>query len=199
MDGIIVVNKERDYTSFDVVAKLRGILKMRKMGHTGTLDPMATGVLPVCLGAGTKLCDMMTDSTKIYRAVMLLGKDFDTEDVTGELLHEAEVHVSEEQIRAAAAFRIDQGQAADTEITQTGACIFRKCRIKRKAAGRETGNRFSAQITHVAAAHKGAVIQVLDHALRRDAQLVGTVPGIQVKNAGFIIEIYAHNPLCLRF
>ena len=102
MDGIIVVNKERDYTSFDVVAKLRGILKMRKMGHTGTLDPMATGVLPVCLGAGTKLCDMMTDSTKIYRAVMLLGKDFDSEDVTGELLHEAEVHVSEEQIRAAA-------------------------------------------------------------------------------------------------
>ena len=86
MDGIIVVNKEQDYTSFDVVAKLRGILKQKKMGHTGTLDPMATGVLPVCLGAGTKLCDMMTDSKKIYRVEMLLGKDYDTEDVTGELL-----------------------------------------------------------------------------------------------------------------
>ena len=99
MDGIIVVNKEQDYTSFDVVAKLRGILKQKKMGHTGTLDPMATGVLPVCLGAGTKLCDMMTDSKKIYRAVMLLGKDYDTEDVTGELLAEAEVNVTEEEIR----------------------------------------------------------------------------------------------------
>ncbi len=101
MDGIIVVNKEQDYTSFDVVAKLRGILKQKKMGHTGTLDPMATGVLPVCLGAGTKLCDMMTDSKKIYRAVMLLGKDFDTEDVTGELLAESEVNVTEEEIKHA--------------------------------------------------------------------------------------------------
>ena len=99
MDGIIVVNKEQDYTSFDVVAKLRGILKQKKMGHTGTLDPMATGVLPVCLGAGTKLCDMMTDTKKIYRAVMLLGKDYDTEDVTGELLSEAEVNATEEEIR----------------------------------------------------------------------------------------------------
>ncbi|MBR6093514.1 MAG: tRNA pseudouridine(55) synthase TruB [Lachnospiraceae bacterium] len=91
MDGIIVVNKEQDYTSFDVVAKLRGILKQKKMGHTGTLDPMATGVLPVCLGAGTKLCDMMTDSKKIYRVKMLLGSDYDTEDVTGELLAQADV------------------------------------------------------------------------------------------------------------
>jgi len=101
MDGIIVVNKEQDYTSFDVVAKLRGILKQKKMGHTGTLDPMATGVLPVCLGAGTKLCDMMTDSKKIYRAVMLLGRDYDTEDITGELLAEAEVNVTKDDILAA--------------------------------------------------------------------------------------------------
>ena len=99
MDGIIVVNKEQDYTSFDVVAKLRGILKQKKMGHTGTLDPMATGVLPVCLGAGTKLCDMMTDSKKIYRVEMLLGKDFGTEDVTGELLAEADVTVSDDEIK----------------------------------------------------------------------------------------------------
>ena len=96
-----MVNKERDYTSFDVVAKLRGILKQKKMGHTGTLDPMATGVLPVCLGAGTKLCDMMTDTKKIYRAVMLLGKDYDTEDVTGELLAESEVSVTEDEINEA--------------------------------------------------------------------------------------------------
>ena len=103
MDGIIVINKEQDYTSFDVVAKLRGILKEKKIGHTGTLDPMATGVLPVCLGAGTKLVDRMTDSVKIYRAVMLLGEDYDTEDVTGNLLAKADVKVTEEQIRECAA------------------------------------------------------------------------------------------------
>ena len=102
MDGIIVVKKEQDYTSFDVVAKLRGILKQKKMGHTGTLDPMATGVLPVCLGAGTKLCDYLTDSGKIYRCVLLLGEDYDTEDITGELLAKAEVNVSKEEIRACA-------------------------------------------------------------------------------------------------
>ena len=59
--GIINIDKEKGYTSHDVVAKLRGILKQKKIGHTGTLDPDATGVLPVCLGQGTKLCDMLTD------------------------------------------------------------------------------------------------------------------------------------------
>ena len=73
MDGIINVYKEKGFTSHDVVAKLRGILRMKKIGHTGTLDPAAEGVLPVCLGKGTRLCDMLTDKTKTYRAVLLLG------------------------------------------------------------------------------------------------------------------------------
>ena len=64
MDGIINVYKEKGFTSHDVVAKLRGILRMKKIGHTGTLDPAAEGVLPVCLGKGTRLCDMLTDKTK---------------------------------------------------------------------------------------------------------------------------------------
>ena len=64
MDGIINVYKEKGYTSHDVVAKMRGILRMKKIGHTGTLDPAAEGVLPVCLGKGTRLCDMLTDKTK---------------------------------------------------------------------------------------------------------------------------------------
>ena len=61
LNGIIIVNKEKDFTSHDVVAKLRGILKQKKIGHTGTLDPQAQGVLPVCLGNATKLCDVLTD------------------------------------------------------------------------------------------------------------------------------------------
>ena len=72
-DGIINVYKEKGYTSHDVVAKMRGILKQKKIGHTGTLDPNAEGVLPVCLGNGTKLCDMLADRTKTYRAVLLLS------------------------------------------------------------------------------------------------------------------------------
>lgn len=101
MDGIINVYKEKGYTSHDVVAKMRGILRMKKIGHTGTLDPAAEGVLPVCLGKGTKLCDMLTDKTKTYRAVMLLGRETDTQDTTGETLAEYPVEVGEEQVREA--------------------------------------------------------------------------------------------------
>ena len=69
MDGIINVYKERGFTSHDVVAKLRGILKQKKIGHTGTLDPEAEGVLPVCLGKATKVCELLTDKDKTYEAV----------------------------------------------------------------------------------------------------------------------------------
>ena len=102
MDGIINVYKEKGFTSHDVVAKLRGILRMKKIGHTGTLDPAAEGVLPVCLGKGTRLCDMLTDKDKTYRAVMLLGKETDTQDISGTVLKEMSVTVTEEQVKAAA-------------------------------------------------------------------------------------------------
>lgn len=82
-NGIINVYKEAGFTSHDVVAKLRGIFGQRKIGHTGTLDPAATGVLPVCLGQGTKLVDMITDRSKTYEARVLLGVTTDTEDTTG--------------------------------------------------------------------------------------------------------------------
>ena len=82
INGVINVYKEKGYTSHDVVARLRGILKQKKIGHTGTLDPQAEGVLPVCLGKGTKLCDMLTDRQKTYRAVLILGRETDTQDLT---------------------------------------------------------------------------------------------------------------------
>ena len=90
IDGIINVYKEKDYTSFDVVAKLRGILRQKKIGHTGTLDPMAEGVLIVCLGKATKLVDLLVTSTKEYKASMQLGIDTDTEDITGKVLKESD-------------------------------------------------------------------------------------------------------------
>ncbi len=102
MDGIINIYKEAGFTSFDVVAKLRGILRERRMGHTGTLDPAATGVLPVCVGKATKLCELLLDKEKAYEAVMLLGVTTDTEDMTGTVLNETAPQVTEEEVRAAA-------------------------------------------------------------------------------------------------
>ena len=92
-NGVIIVDKEAGFTSHDVVAKLRGIFKQNKIGHTGTLDPDATGVLPVCLGHATKLCDMLTEKDKTYETVMLLGRVTDTQDVSGKILKENDAWV----------------------------------------------------------------------------------------------------------
>lgn len=97
-NGIIIIDKEQGFTSFDVVAKLRGICGQKKIGHTGTLDPDATGVLPVCLGNATKVCDMLTDSDKTYQAVLLLGKETDTQDMTGTVLAEKPVTADEQMV-----------------------------------------------------------------------------------------------------
>ena len=84
--GIINIYKEPGYTSHDVVARLRGILRQKKIGHTGTLDPDAEGVLPVCLGMGTRLCEAFAGETKTYEAVLLLGLVTDTQDTSGRVL-----------------------------------------------------------------------------------------------------------------
>lgn len=103
LEGVINIYKEKGYTSHDVVAKLRGILKQKKIGHTGTLDPDAEGVLLVCLGKATKLCDMLTDRDKTYRCTMLLGRETDTQDTTGTVLSQLPVEASEEEVRSAVA------------------------------------------------------------------------------------------------
>lgn len=99
INGIINVYKEKGYTSFDVVAKMRGIFHQKKIGHTGTLDPDAEGVLPVCLGKATKVCDLLTDKDKEYKAVLLLGQETDTQDISGEIINQSEVNVSEDEVR----------------------------------------------------------------------------------------------------
>ena len=99
MDGIINVYKEEGFTSHDVVAKLRGILHQKKIGHTGTLDPAAVGVLPVCCGKATKVCELLTDKDKSYRAVCKLGIETDTQDTTGTVLQEFDISgITEEDI-----------------------------------------------------------------------------------------------------
>ena len=99
--GIINVYKEKGFTSHDVVAKLRGIVGQKKIGHTGTLDPDATGVLPVCLGRATKVCELLTDHDKTYEALLLLGKTTDTQDISGEVLEERDPgNLTEEEVRS---------------------------------------------------------------------------------------------------
>lgn len=101
--GIINVRKEAGYTSHDVVAKLRGICKQKKIGHTGTLDPDAVGVLPVCLGNATRVCDLLTDRSKEYVAGLLLGVISDTQDVSGKILESREVTVDPAMVEETAA------------------------------------------------------------------------------------------------
>lgn len=101
MNGIICVNKPKDWTSFDVVAKFRGIARTKKCGHTGTLDPMATGVLPILLGNATKLSSLIPDSDKGYCAGFQLGVTTDTLDCTGTVLSRVPVQVSAQQLETA--------------------------------------------------------------------------------------------------
>ena len=98
MDGILNVYKEKGFTSHDVVAIIRKVLNTKKVGHTGTLDPDAQGVLPICVGKATKLSDMIMDGKKTYEAVLKLGVTTTTEDALGEVLEERDVTVSREQI-----------------------------------------------------------------------------------------------------
>ncbi len=100
MNGILCVNKPQGFTSFDVVAKLRGILGMKRLGHAGTLDPMATGVLPVFVGNSTKACDIMPDNSKSYRAGFRFGQTTDTQDITGKVLTSSDKPVSYDDICA---------------------------------------------------------------------------------------------------
>lgn len=101
MTGIILINKPEGITSFGVVAKLRGILGEKKVGHTGTLDPMATGVLPVMLGKATRFLNFLPESDKSYRASFVLGKTTDTLDITGKVLTESEVNADKNDVVSA--------------------------------------------------------------------------------------------------
>ena len=101
INGIVNIYKEKGYTSHDVVAVLRKVIGQKKIGHTGTLDPDATGVLPVCLGRATKVCELLTDHDKTYEALLLLGKTTDTQDISGEVLEERDPgDLAEEEVRS---------------------------------------------------------------------------------------------------
>ncbi len=101
MNGIVIVDKPQDWTSQDVVSKLRGVLHTKRIGHGGTLDPMATGVLPVFVGRATRGVEFFEHAVKTYEATLRLGLTTDTEDTTGSVLEQKEVSVTREQFEAA--------------------------------------------------------------------------------------------------
>ncbi|WP_024864376.1 tRNA pseudouridine(55) synthase TruB [Butyrivibrio sp. FCS014] len=130
-NGLINIYKEPGFTSNDVVAKMRGILHQKKIGHTGTLDPDAVGVLVVCLGTGTKLVEMLTDHDKEYIAVVKLGVVTDTQDMSGQVLETADVNVTREELREAAkAFVGDYDQIPPmySAIKQNGKKLYELAR-----------------------------------------------------------------------
>lgn len=144
LNGILIVRKERDYTSNDVVAKMRGICRQKKIGHTGTLDPNAEGVLPVCLGNATKLCDMLTDRSKEYIAGLTFGITTDTQDIWGQVVADSGERwreLSEEEIEKTVASFQGKGQQIPPmysalkvngkrlyELARAGTVIERKAR-----------------------------------------------------------------------
>lgn len=99
MNGILLVNKPTNFTSRDVVNKLSKILHTKKIGHTGTLDPIATGVLVICIGESTKLCELLTSEYKEYIATIKLGIKTDTLDITGNITEEKDFNINENQIK----------------------------------------------------------------------------------------------------
>ena len=99
MNGVIIIDKPQGKTSHDIVGIMRKKFGTRRVGHTGTLDPMATGVLPICIGNATRASDMLTESDKKYRAQLLLGKRTDTLDIEGDVFEERAVNVTEQEIR----------------------------------------------------------------------------------------------------
>ena len=99
-DGILLLDKPQGFTSFDVIAKLRGMSRQRKIGHAGTLDPMATGVLPCLFGSATRLCDVLPCEEKTYFAVVQFGICTDTQDITGEVLLKSDLAVHKEMLEA---------------------------------------------------------------------------------------------------
>lgn len=100
MNGILCMNKPKGFTSFDVIAKLRGIIRIKRLGHAGTLDPMAEGVLPVFVGKATKACDILPYNEKSYTAGFRLGIETDTQDTTGNIVKSYDKKVSADDIKS---------------------------------------------------------------------------------------------------
>ncbi len=131
MDGVVIIDKPAGITSHDVVARVKKILGAKKVGHTGTLDPLATGVLPVCLNEATKLARFLSDDSKEYLATMLLGVQTDTLDTEGKITVQSDIVVSVEEIHSALSRmvgKIKQVPPAYSAIKHCGEPLYKLAR-----------------------------------------------------------------------
>lgn len=202
LNGILNVYKERGFTSNDVVAKLRGILHQKKIGHAGTLDPEATGVLPILLGSATRLSSLVMDHEKTYRAVLLLGVVTDTQDMTGTVLSRSDQELpGEAQIEdAVLSFEggYDQLPPMYSAKQVNGKRLYELAREGKEIARSKvpvviTNLRITSidlpKVTILVTCSKGTYIRTLCHDIGQKIGCGGTMQALErVSAGGFSIE-----------
>ena len=206
MQGILIVDKPTDWTSFDVIAKLRGILGTRKLGHSGTLDPMATGVLPVFCGGASKAVDLQLDHTKAYRATLKLGARTDTGDVTGAVLETAPVTAGEKELLEVLPRFVGprmQTPPMYSAVKINGQPLYKLARqgmeVERKARPIEIlsiqyeGSPAENEYTLTVKCSKGTYIRVLLEEIAEAMGQKGTMSALRRVAAGVYTEADAHS------
>ena len=206
MQGILIVDKPTDWTSFDVIAKLRGILGTRKLGHSGTLDPMATGVLPVFCGGASKAVDLQLDHTKAYRATLKLGARTDTGDVTGTVLETAPVTAGEKELLEVLPRFVGprmQTPPMYSAVKINGQPLYKLARqgmeVERKARPIEIlsiqyeGSPAESEYTLTVKCSKGTYIRVLLEEIAEAMGQKGTMSALRRVAAGVYTEADAHS------
>ena len=203
LNGVIVLDKPQGFTSFDAVAVVRGLSREKKIGHTGTLDPMATGVLPLLLGRAAKACDLLADTGKEYRASFRLGERRDTGDCTGQVVETDETPVSRERLEEALkGFRGDILQVPPMysavsvggkrlyELARKGLEVERRARpvtIFSLELGAYDGEAREGELA--VSCSKGTYIRVLIEDIARAAGTAGTMTALRRTRAcGFSLE-----------
>ena len=206
MQGILIVDKPTDWTSFDVIAKLRGILGTRKLGHSGTLDPMATGVLPVFCGGASKAVDLQLDHTKAYRATLKLGARTDTGDVPGTVLETAPVTAGEKELLEVLPRFVGprmQTPPMYSAVKINGQPLYKLARqgmeVERKARPIEIlsiqyeGSPAENEYTLTVKCSKGTYIRVLLEEIAEAMGQKGTMSALRRVAAGVYTEADAHS------
>ena len=206
MQGILIVDKPTDWTSFDVIAKLRGILGTRKLGHSGTLDPMATGVLPVFCGGASKAGGLQLDHTKAYRATLKLGARTDTGDVTGTVLETAPVTAGEKELLEVLPRFVGprmQTPPMYSAVKINGQPLYKLARqgmeVERKARPIEIlsiqyeGSPAENEYTLTVKCSKGTYIRVLLEEIAEAMGQKGTMSALRRVAAGVYTEADAHS------
>ena len=205
MQGILIVDKPAGWTSFDVIAKMRGVLGTRKLGHSGTLDPMATGVLPVFCGGASKAVDLQLNHDKTYRATLRLGSRTDTGDITGTVLETRPVTAGEAELKEILPrFVGPQMQVPPmySAVKVNGQPLYKAARqgltVERKARPIEVygiayeGSPVPGEYTLTVRCSKGTYIRTLLEEIAQGMGQLGAMSALRRTRAGLFTEADAH-------